>query len=215
MRAKARILRAKARFNPQRRRSPFDPCRYKFQLHLEVSLTPCWLYLTSATHRWVLKPESFPILCFFELGRWSAPLIKWSRRFEQYSHAFQRLFFTEFAIVFTKCLPNVSQMWNTFRCIFGYIFRVKCCHCGSNLGYIFRSNWLLWAHLAPSGQVLGGQGPNGSLNPWFWGPRGLPLGSLSHENSSPFLMKKTVEFVAALRMHFDSENGATWVPKWS
>ena len=69
MRAKARILGAKARFNPKRRRSPFNPCRSKFQLHLELPLNPCWLYLTSATHRWVLKPESFPILCFFELGR--------------------------------------------------------------------------------------------------------------------------------------------------
>ena len=69
MRAKARILGAKARFNPKRRRSPFNPCRSKFQLHFELPLTPCWLYLTSATHRWVLKPEAFPILCFFELGR--------------------------------------------------------------------------------------------------------------------------------------------------
>ena len=114
MRAKARILGAKARFNPKRRRSPFNPCRSKFQLHFKLPLTPCWLYLTSVTHRWVLKPKSFPILCFFELGRWSAPLIKWSRRFEQYSHAFQRLFFTEFAIVFTKCLPNVEHMFVAF-----------------------------------------------------------------------------------------------------
>ena len=50
---------------------------------------------------------------------------------------------------------------------------------------------------------------------WGASPRGTPLGPLSHEKSSPFLMKKTVEFVAALRMHFDSENRATWVPKWS
>ena len=76
MRAKARILGAKARFNPKRRRSPFNPCRSKFQLHFELPLTPCWLYLTSVTHRWVLKPKYFPILCFFELGLRSAPLIK-------------------------------------------------------------------------------------------------------------------------------------------
>ena len=69
MRAKARILGAKARFTPKRRRSPFNPCRSKFQLHFKLPLTPCWLYLTSVTHRWVLKPQSFPILCFFELGR--------------------------------------------------------------------------------------------------------------------------------------------------
>ena len=118
MRAKARILGAKARFNHKRRRSPFNPCRSKFQLHFELPLTPCWLYLTSVTHRWVLKPESFPILCFFELGRWSAPLIKWSCRFEKYSHAFQRLFFTEFAIdfyqMFTKCGAHVRCILATF-----------------------------------------------------------------------------------------------------
>ena len=68
MRAKARILTAKARFNPQRRRSRFDPCRYKFQLHLEVPLTPCWLYLTSVTHRWVLKPKLFRAFVFSNLA---------------------------------------------------------------------------------------------------------------------------------------------------
>ena len=68
MRAKARILRAKARFNPKRRRSPFNPCRSKFQLHFELPLTPCWLYLTSVTHRWVLKPESFRSFAFSNLA---------------------------------------------------------------------------------------------------------------------------------------------------
>ena len=36
MRAKARILGAKARFTPKRRRSPFNPCRSKFQLHFKL-----------------------------------------------------------------------------------------------------------------------------------------------------------------------------------
>ena len=109
--------------------------------------------------------------------------------------------------MFTKCGTHVRCILATFLSNF--------CHCGSNLGYIFRYNLSLWVHLPPSGEVLGGRGPNGSLNPWFWGPRGLPLGSLSHENSSPFLMQKTVEFVADFCMHSESENGSKWVPKWS
>ena len=92
------------------------------------------------------------------------------------------------------------QMWNTFSVHFGYMFR-------SNLSF--------WVHLPPSGEVLGGQEPKGFLNPWFWGPLGLPLGSLSHENASPFLIKKLVEFVADLCMHFDSQNGPKCVLQWT
>ena len=95
--------------------------------------------------------------------------------------------------MFTKCGTHV-------RCILA-TFLSNCCHCGSNLGYIFKYNLSLWVHLPPSGEVLRGRGPNGSLNPWFWGPHGLPLGSLSHENSSPFLIQNTVEFVADFCMH--------------
>ena len=91
-------------------------------------------------------------------------------------------------------------MWNTFSV---------------HLGYIFRSNLSFWVQLPPSGEVLGGRGPKGSRNPWLWGPLGFPLGSHSHENSPPFLMKKLVEFVADLCMHIDSHNGSKCVPKWS
>ena len=155
MRAKARILGAKARFNPKRRLSPFNSCRSKFQLHFEFPLTPCWLYLTSVTDRWVLKPKSFPILCFFEPGRWSAPLIKSSRRFDQYIHAVQRLFFTEFAIVFTKCGTHFRCIWATFL---GQI-----CHFGSSCHRLGRS-WEAGGQKAP--EILDSGVPLGSL----WAP---------------------------------------------
>ena len=48
----------------------------------------------------------------------------------------------------------------------------------------------LWGPFAILWGVLGGWGPNGSLNPWFWGPLGVPLGSLSDEISPYVLMKK-------------------------
>ena len=68
--------------------------------------------------------------------------------------------------MFTKCGTHV-------RCILA-TFLSNCCHCGSKLGYIFKYKLSLWVHLPPSGEVLGGRWPNGSLNPWFW----VPVGSL-------------------------------------
>ena len=59
-------------------------------------------------------------------------------------------------------------------------------------------------HLPSSGGVLGGWGPNGSLNPWFWGPLGVPLGSLCVQISHAFLMKKLGWFLQPF-----------WLPKWS
>ena len=56
---------------------------------------------------------------------------------------------------------------------------------------------LVWSPFAILWGVLGGWGPNGSLNPWFWGPLGLTFGFLSDEISSPFLMKKLGCFLHA------------------
>ena len=83
------------------------------------------------------------------------------------------------------------QMWNTFS---------------AHFGYMFRSNLSFWVHLPHSGEVLGGWELKGSQNPWFWGPLGLPLDSLSHENAWPFLIKTCR--ICGWSLH------ALWLPKW-
>ena len=84
-------------------------------------------------------------------------------------------------------------------------------HSSQNVEQILNAFWFnfcqkltFWLHLRSFGGLLGSWGPNGSLNPWFWGPLGVPLGSLSSEISLPFLLKNLDCFLHAF-----------WLPKWS